>query len=207
MLFLASLQLDRLTDFLPKEPFVMAFVPTAAGGEGPGPWPWVEQDRTFFEAMDCRIDELALTDLPEAGASVLDEYDHVHVTGGNTFYLLQEMRRSGFDQALTKYLNDGGSYSGASAGAIVVSQDIAWASPFDDRSKAPLLSDTKGLGLVQFDPLVHWDGAIQSRREDVRNELLSQGRRVVPLRDHEAAVVDSAGERILATDGTERAIG
>lgn len=209
MLFLASLRLDRLRDSLPAPTsgLEVAFVPTAALGESDGPWPWVEDDRAFFQDLGYGVTDLELSALPaKADSGILRDYQHVHITGGNTFFLLQEVRRCGFGEILTRFIESGGTYSGGSAGAVLLSQDVDWVAPFDNRDAAPELLSTQGLGLVNFDPLVHWDGAISNLQDEIYWGLRAKGRRPVPLRDEEAVVIDGTGQRIVHVDGSTRPV-
>ena len=54
----------------------------------------------------------------------LRDYAAVYIGGGNTFHLLQEMRKTGFDSALITYIKYGGIVYGGSAGAIVLGKNI-----------------------------------------------------------------------------------
>jgi dipeptidase E len=54
----------------------------------------------------------------------LSAYDVVWGSGGNTFCLRQEMRRSGFDEIIQALLENGTVYAGDSAGAVVVGSSL-----------------------------------------------------------------------------------
>ena len=47
--------------------------------------------------------------------------DFIYVSGGNTFYLLQEMKKTGIDEIIVEEVYNGKVYIGESAGAMVVS--------------------------------------------------------------------------------------
>lgn len=64
------------------------------------------------------------TDLCEHHADELDQFDAVYIGGGNTFALLAELRRSGFERYLREYACDGKAVYGGSAGAVVLGRDI-----------------------------------------------------------------------------------
>lgn len=48
------------------------------------------------------------------------------VAGGNMFYLLQELKRTGTDKLLADEINKGKLYIGESAGAILTAPDIGY---------------------------------------------------------------------------------
>lgn len=54
----------------------------------------------------------------------LSQYDALFVGGGNTWSLMRDIRESKFDQAINKYLQQGGSIYGGSAGAIILGDRI-----------------------------------------------------------------------------------
>ena len=74
----------------------------------------------------------------------------IFVEGGNTFFLLQELKRTGADQMLIREVNLGKMYIGESAGAIVACPDIGYSTVMDAPEKAPDLSDYSALSLVDF---------------------------------------------------------
>lgn len=79
----------------------------------------------------------------------------IFVEGGNTFFLLQELKRTGADQMLIREVNLGKMYIGESAGAIVACPDIGYSTVMDAPEKAPDLSDYSALSLVDFYAVPH----------------------------------------------------
>jgi dipeptidase E len=80
----------------------------------------------------------------------------IFVAGGNTFYLLQEVRKSGFDTVINDLLTSEKVYVGSSAGSVLVAPDIGLVSRFDDPSDAPELKNYLGLNLVDYVVLPHY---------------------------------------------------
>src|SRR6476660_3481039 len=64
------------------------------------------------------------TDLSEHQVSELEQFDAVYIGGGNTFGLLAELRKSGFDRYLREFACRGKAIFGGSAGAVVLGRDI-----------------------------------------------------------------------------------
>ena len=87
------------------------------------------------------------TDLCEHQASELDEFDAVYIGGGNTFALLAELRKSGFDHYLREYAGRGKAVYGGSAGAAVLGRDIRTVN-YLDRNEVGLVA-TQGLDLAE----------------------------------------------------------
>jgi dipeptidase E len=132
------------------------FVPTAAGPEAETK-EWVQGDRRQLAALGC---ELSTLDLARAGASevekALRQADGVFLTGGNSFLLLWQARRSGFAELAVPLVEAGELlYAGVSAGAVVAGPDLAPAASLDDRGAVPELESSLALGLVPFTVLPH----------------------------------------------------
>lgn len=85
-------------------------------------------------------------DLRSIDFDIIDRYSSVFIGGGNTFYLLDEIRKSKFDKRLKIFIENGGIVYGGSAGAIILGNDIDTASHEDPNDV--MLKDLKGLDLV-----------------------------------------------------------
>lgn len=82
--------------------------------------------------------------------------DCIFVEGGNTFFLLQEFRRTGADKLIVEHINNGKLYIGASAGSVVASGNIEYLKYMDDADAAPGLNgDFSSLCLVDFSIVPH----------------------------------------------------
>ena len=92
---------------------------------------------------------------PTCGAPPLSDADCIYVGGGNSFFLLQELRRTGADALLAERIADGIPQIGESAGSVIMSPDIGYCSIMDRTDRAPGLRDYKGLGLTDFHVVPH----------------------------------------------------
>ncbi len=140
---------EEFLDFVGKKPneIRVAFIPTAS---------IPEKDKSFMLTDRKELEEMGIlanniTDLnldkPISFNDLMD-FDVIFVDGGNTFYLLEKVRESGFDKAIREYLDrDMGVYVGVSAGTVLVGPDIEIAEPWDDKSITNL-KDTMGLDLI-----------------------------------------------------------
>lgn len=104
--------------------------------------------RWFRQAMAplgiSRIE--AWENLTEKSASDLAAFDAVYLGGGNTFYLLQQLRRFRLDLALDDFITRGNPVYGGSAGAIVLGYDISSCAHIDENIIG--LTDFSGLDLA-----------------------------------------------------------
>lgn len=86
--------------------------------------------------------------------ATINECDIIYVSGGNTFYLLNELRKSCAAQAIKNAVKASKIYIGESAGAIVAAPDTRYATLMDENSAKT--SDFTGLNLVDFCVVPHF---------------------------------------------------
>ena len=111
----------------------------------------VEEETSTLESLGMTVDVLEVSSASyESIVNSLTKNDVIFVGGGNTFFLLQELRRSGADQILIREVEKGKLYIGESAGSIISCPDIGYCADMDSPEKAPDLSDYAGLNLVDF---------------------------------------------------------
>lgn len=67
------------------------------------------------------------TDLSCKNYEDLNKYGAVYIGGGNTFSLLNDIRKNNFDKLLIKYFKNGGTIYGGSAGAAILGKEIGTA--------------------------------------------------------------------------------
>ena len=159
-LFLSSSFKDvasSLIDFV-KEDIkgkTVTFIPTASINEKVKFY--VGSARKAFEKMGVIVDELELTKATsEDILKRLKQNDYIYVSGGNTFFLLQELKRSGADKIIIDEINSGKLYIGESAGAMVVSPDIEYVKDMDNRKIASNLDAFAALNIIDFYPVPHY---------------------------------------------------
>ncbi len=133
----------------------VTFIPTASKVEKVVFY--VKAGRTALEKMGLTIDELDIsTSTTDEITTKIKKNDFIYITGGNTFYLLQELKRTGADKLIKTEINSGKLYIGESAGAIVAPPNIEYVKAMDTIKKAPDLENYEALGLVDFYTVPHY---------------------------------------------------
>jgi dipeptidase E len=195
-LFLTSLSIAALPDFLGGRGRLAAWVPTAADALSDG-----AEVRALFAAMleatgvklaPCELDQ---DDDPRVPLR-LGACDLVVVTGGDPFHLLARARASGFDRAVRDAVAGGLPYVGVSAGAIVAGPSLephVLASPFVPPRGLAL----EGLALTDRVVLPHHGRADLDPLHDAARHRYGQRFALEPLRDDEALVVEGGAVRRL----------
>ncbi len=131
------------------------FIPTAANADGGGTI-YVKRQRRALEKLGIKacVLDISVAESNEITAKLLNS-DIIYIGGGNTFYLLQELKRSGTDKLIKEQVLLGKAYIGESAGAVVAAPCIDYIEDMDKRDAAPNLKDCSALGLVDFYTLPH----------------------------------------------------
>lgn len=178
--------------YLPKQPseMKMTFIPTAAEVED-GDLQWLKDDRQALVDAGFQVTDFTVTGKSkDEVAAMLNQTDFVFVSGGNTFFLLQEMKKSGFADLIGDYVANGGVYGGSSAGSVVAGPDISLVQGLDDPSLAPELADHAGLGLTDVVVFPHWGSEhFQNRYEKVMKSGYKTGLKIVLLTDDQYLLV------------------
>lgn len=132
----------------------VAFVPTAAIHEKVNFY--VKSGRKALEQMGMVVDELEVSSASESEISgKLCSNDYIYITGGNTFFLLQELRKTGADKVIAEQIALGKLFIGESAGSMILAPNIEYVKSMDDYEAASELMSYDALSIVDFYPLPH----------------------------------------------------
>ncbi len=116
-----------------------------------------------FQQFHCLPVDVPFTqnDLKKALSS-----DVIYLAGGNTFYFLHHLRKSGMLPHLKRFVAHGGVLAGLSAGAIILTPNIRIAGPPlpepDDNTVK--LKNLRSLSLVRFEFYPHYRSTPQTNR-------------------------------------------
>lgn len=117
---------------------------------------FVEDGKNALEKLGLIVDTLEISSAKNSEIErKLKDNDYIYVTGGNTFFLLQELRRTQADKIIIDQILSGKLYIGESAGSMILSPNIEYVMEMDDYKVAPNLKSFEALGLIDFYPLPH----------------------------------------------------
>jgi dipeptidase E len=132
----------------------IAFISTAANVEkGNKDW-YIRQLTNLNKYGFSWIDILDISASDVNWQDRLKEMDAIVMSGGNTFYLLDQIQKTGFGSWLKTNL-DKKVYVGISAGSIIMTPSIAIASTGPADENTPGLTNLDGLSIVNFEVSPH----------------------------------------------------
>lgn len=132
----------------------------------------------------------------------LEAVDVIFVSGGNTFYLLEQARRTGFGEWLKQNVGDK-VYVGVSAGSIIVTPSIAIASIDDGDENNVGLTDLAGLSFVDFEVSPHTPEWVSY---EANQDYAKSTTNVLHLIDDETGLKVTNGSVVVVGAGNHRII-
>lgn len=171
----------------------MVFIPTAANPYKKRPWIAADRDALTaagFQVFNLDIENKTKKELRE----ILKNANIIFVAGGNTFYLLEKAKKSGFDKIVKDLVSTNIIYIGSSAGSIILGPGIEFAEAFDDPNIAQLDS-TKGFMLIDFIPLPHYEKENPDYKDIIKEYGLKYT--LVPITNDQIILVDDDGYHVI----------
>ena len=141
------------------------YITTASDGEADLDKTWMEEE--FQTILDLGILKENITEHKIGNEININEFDVMYMMGGNTFYLLNIIRKTGFDKNIKEFINSGKIYVGSSAGSEILGNSIDVAIGYDDNNVN--MTDFTGLKIVDGLIIPHCN-----RKEDFINKLKNE---------------------------------
>ena len=176
---------------------IIAFIPTASLTE-PIRF-YVKTGKKALEKLGMIVEEVEITQFSnEKISSILHKCDYIYITGGNTFFLLQELKRKGVDKIISEQVKSGKLYIGESAGAIIASPDTEYMKNvnFDPIEKAPELEDYSSLGLVDFYTIPHYGNFPFKKKGEKVIQLYNEKLQLIPISNKQAIFIEDSNIQI-----------
>lgn len=188
---------DLLPDFVGEEikGKTVTFIPTASIVEEVNFY--VDEGKKALEKLGLIVDELEITKATKQEiVGKFENNDYIYVSGGNTFFLLQELQKTGADQIISEQIKSGKLYIGESAGSMILSPNIEYVKDMDDCEKAPDLKDNSALSVVDFYPLPHHTNfPFQEAVETIISKYKSK-LKLVPISNSQVITVEGENMKI-----------
>ena len=190
--------IELVKNFLNKntESKKILFIPTATNVDEYKKY--IHLTQKVFEDFGYEVENFDVSIFSEEIAKEkLSEAKIIFISGGNTFYLLQELKRKNLIPYLKERIENGLLYIGESAGSVIAAPDIEYASIVDDKTLATELNDYTGLNLVDFYIVPHFEEEpfVESSRNTV--ELYKDKLDLKLINNKEAILVENNNFTII----------
>ncbi|MDP2874438.1 MAG: Type 1 glutamine amidotransferase-like domain-containing protein [bacterium] len=163
-----------------------------------------DEERVYVEDSKREMVQLGFKEIKllnlhnQINIKALTDFDVIYVCGGNTFSILDQIRRHGLDSLIVNLVKNGSFYVGVSAGSILAGPDIAiagWDKTWDKNLVG--LKDTTGFNLVDFAVAPHFT---EKERDILKRKSKDINYRVIPITDAQAVLVRDNGYQIIGDD-------
>lgn len=182
-----------------KENSKIGFIPTASELDDDR-W-YMEESRNNLKSMNFDVIDIEIS--KESKEEILDKFnniDAIFVAGGNSFYLLQQLKLKDVLQELINFANNK-IYVGSSAGACIACPSINYVEKLNDKLKAPLLKNCNAMNLIDGYILPHYQS--EAKYTDLINEIIDeyQNLNFIPLTNEQAVIVNDRNDyQVVNTD-------
>ena len=172
------------------------FIPTAGNVEEYRGY--IDEALQTFEDLGFQVEVLDILACDrETAQAKFFQSKLLYVSGGNTFYLLQELKKKQLLSLIKERIADGMVYVGESAGAIITAKDIDYNKIMDDKAVAEELYDTAGLDEVDFYVLPHLGEEPFVESAQTTLDTYSAQLNLLSLNNHQAVLVEGEEVKVL----------
>ena len=176
----------------------VAFIPTASLHEGYTGY--VGSARKLFKKLGASVTEIDIsTEAYSTIQAVFEDADVIYFTGGNSFFLMDQLRKTETDKLLKKELANGKLMIGESAGAIICAPTIQYIEQMDEKPEDYSQEDNEGLDLIDFYVLPHYLTApFKKITERIMAEFSDLN--ICAINNHQAIIVNDEGSKVICKD-------
>ena len=156
-------------------------------------------DQSLKELRDLGMTTISMNISKDDNFNDLAEFDMYYVCGGNTFYILDRIRKTGVDNILLKAIKKDKLYIGVSAGSIIMAKNIKTANVGKDGDDNEIgLKDISGFNIIPFHFFPHYD---ETEKEAVEEFYKTEQKPIMALTDDQAIFVDDNNYTLIGNKG------
>lgn len=177
----------------------IGFIPTASELDEDR-W-YMEKDRKKLLEMGYIIDNIEISnESKEEIECKINSSDALFIAGGNSYYLLQQLKQKNVIRAIIEFINKDKIYIGASAGAVIACPTIDVIEDLDNPKEAPMLKSFEALNIIDFYILPHYNNKekytlkadlIEKKYNNLKFEKISDNQAIVVTERNEYIVVET----------------
>ena len=174
----------------------IVFIPTAGNVE---PYTgYIDEGVEMLKSLGYELEIIDISKYDEDYLkNKLSKTECICISGGNTFYLLQELKKKNLIGLLYERIKEVLFYIGESAGAIIMSENIEYSQMMDDKSIASELDDYTGVNVFEHYVLPHigeypFEESTQKILENYQDKIS-----LVAINNSEAILVNDSGYTVV----------
>ena len=174
----------------------IVFIPTAGNVE---PYTgYIDEGVEMLKSLGYELEIIDISKYDEDYLkNKLSKTECICISGGNTFYLLQELKKKNLIGLLYERIKEGLFYIGESTGAIIMSENIEYSQMMDDKSIASELDDYTGVNVFEHYVLPHigeypFEESTQKILENYQDKIS-----LVAINNSEAILVNDSGYTVV----------
>ncbi|WP_434778926.1 Type 1 glutamine amidotransferase-like domain-containing protein [Neisseria sp. Ec49-e6-T10] len=153
---------------------------------------YIDAAKEAFKNLGMKLVILDIADTTkEEIKNTIEKNDFIYISGGNSFFLLQELKKKQVDEIILQEINKGKVYIGESAGSIIMAPNIEYISVLDDKEKAPDLLSYEGLNALSKYPLPHLNNEYLGEAIEQIIQTYGGSLNLLPITDIQAILVES----------------
>lgn len=191
---------NNISNFLSKNKIVQGatilFIPTAGNVEEYTGY--IDEGKDTLSDLGYQLDILDVS--KESQKKCYQKIKEAHaiiISGGNTFYLLQELKGKNLLPILKDKISESCPYIGESAGGIILASDIGYNNIMDDPRVAEKLDNTKALSVINFFPLPHYIEEPFTESVQETFKLYKDKLALVPINNYQSIIVDDGQYHVV----------
>ncbi len=162
---------------------------------------YVKRDKKVMKKVGFQVEDIDIVGKTEKQLrKILNNKDIVYVQGGNGFFLLKHIKKSGFDKVVKNLIKRGVIYVGVSAGTYVACPTIEMHTWKDKRRNQFGLVDLTAMNLVPFLITVHYN---RVKYRSGLKEGISKSKHPVRILNDDQAILVKNGKIKLVGRGKE----
>ncbi len=151
---------------------------------------WKEKNKHAVLAKqvleDMGFKKVVFLDVEFENQNELKKYDVIYISGGNPFYLLYHLKKSGADATISQLASKGVVVIGISGGGVVLGPDITIVDYFDKKLNIVNLEDLTALDITNTVMYPHYKKEVEDELKKFESQY---GHRVKRLRDDQTIVI------------------
>ena len=157
------------------------YITTASDGEDDDDKTWMDEE--YKTILDLGINESNIIEYKIGNDININDFDIIYMMGGNTFYLLNIIRNTGFDKIIKDFIDNGKIYIGSSAGSEILGNSVDIALGYDKNN----------VNMIDFTVLKIVNALIvphSNRKEEFINDLKNKtNENVIALYDGDGLIL------------------